>query len=91
MLHPLVHNHYLTQIKRLLGASFVGWVQEKKSKHLKIVINKREMILPFEGGDIIGEDSYRELIKNIIQNAGGQIQEPLRVHVEEQGTEAVDA
>ena len=28
-----VHNQYLNAIKKLLGASFVGWEQEKNKKH----------------------------------------------------------
>ena len=66
-----MHNQYLNSIKRLLGASFVGWEQEKNKKQLKITVKKNNIYLPFEGGDLITEDSYKKLIKDIIKSYGG--------------------
>lgn len=63
-----IHNYYLSQIKKLLRASFVGWVQEKEDKYLKIVINKQSIPVPFDKGKIITEDSYKKFIKDIIEN-----------------------
>ena len=76
---PQQHNTYLDAIKKLLSASFVGWVQEKDKKSLRIVINKKELFLPFEGGELITEESYKKLIKDIINNynGGAEIQEPV--------------
>ena len=66
-----IHNQYLSAIKKLLGASFVGWEQEKNKKQLKITVKKNNIYLPFEGGDLITEDSYKKLIKDIIGSYGG--------------------
>ena len=85
MMQPQVHNYYLNIIKRLLGASFVGWVNEKDKKYLKVTINKQNITLPFEGGDIISEDSYKDLIKNIYGH-GNKMQESLPILEEERGT-----
>ena len=87
MMQPKVHNHYLNTIKRLLGASFVGWVNEKDKKYLKVTINKQNIMLPFEGGAIISEDSYKDLIKNILgqYGHGNTMQEPLPILEEEGG------
>ena len=86
-MQPKVHNHYLNTIKRLLGASFVGWVNEKDKKYLKVTINKQNIMLPFEGGAIISEDSYKDLIKNILgqYGHGNTMQEPLPILEEEGG------
>lgn len=63
----LNHNYYLSIIKRLLGASFVGWVEEKESKQLRIRVKGKETLLPLQNGEI-GEETYRDLIKNLIKN-----------------------
>lgn len=83
---PQIHNQYLSAIKRLLGASFVGWVQEKDKKYLRVVVKKQEILFPFEGGEMITEDSYKELIKDIIgiYNGGETIQESVSVDVTEE-------
>jgi len=94
MLHPKVHSYYLNIIKEMLKASFVGWVEDRKGKYLKIIVNKNVMALPFEGGDVIGEESYKKLINDIIKAFGyerGEIQEPVQLHEQEWGTEEVDA
>jgi hypothetical protein len=90
-MQPQVHNHYLNTIKRLLGASFVGWVNEKDKKYLKVNINNQNITLPFEGGDVISEESYKDLIKNIIgqYGHGNKMQEPLPILEEERGTATI--
>ena len=86
-LSPKIHNQYLSAIKRLLGASFVGWVQEKNKKYLKVTVKKQDIFLPFEGGEMITEESYKVLIKNIINsyNGGTEIREPVQVDETERG------
>ena len=87
-LSPKIHNQYLSAIKKLLGASFVGWVQEKSKKYLRVVVKKQDIFLPFEGGEMITEDSYKDLIQNIINsyNGGTEIREPVQVDETERGT-----
>lgn len=81
-----IHNQYLNAIKKLLGASFVGWEQEKNNKQLKITVKKNNIYLPFQGGDLITEDSYKKLIKDIIESYGGQtVREPVQVDETERG------
>ena len=81
-----VHNQYLNAIKKLLGASFVGWEQEKNKKQLKITVKKNNIYLPFEGGDLITEDSYKKLIKDIIESYGGDtIRESVQMDETERG------
>jgi hypothetical protein len=80
---PQTHNRYLSAIRRLLGASFVGWVKEKEEKYLRIVINKKEIRLPFKGGDLITEESYKNLIKELLNSYGAEIQEPVRLDATE--------
>ena len=81
-----VHNQYLNAIKKLLGASFVGWEQEKSKKQLKITVKKNNIRLPFEGGDLITEDSYKQLIKDIIESYGGDtIRESVQMDETERG------
>lgn len=60
----LVHSYYLNIIRRILKASFVGWVTNKDKKSLKIVKNKKEHILPFEGE--IRHETYAKFIKDLI-------------------------
>ena len=86
-MQPEIHNHYLNIIKRLLRASFVGWVNDKDKKYLKVNINNQNITLPFEGGDIISEESYKDLIKNILgqYGHGNTMQEPLPILEEEGG------
>ena len=81
-----VHNQYLNAIKKLLGASFVGWEQEKNKKQLKITVKKNNIYLPFQGGELITEDSYKKLIKDIIESYGGtEIREPVQMDETERG------
>ena len=80
-----VHNQYLNAIKKLLGASFVGWEQEKNKKQLKITVKKNNIYLPFQGGDLITEDSYKQLIKDIIESYGGEVQKPIQLDEAERG------
>lgn len=60
------HNYYLNVIKKLLKASFVGWVTNKGNKSLKLVVNKKEHLLPLNGE--IGHGTYTELIKELLNN-----------------------
>lgn len=75
----VMHNYYLSTIKRLLGASFVGWVQEKQDKYLKIIVKKQVLTVPFDQGKEITNQSYKKLIQDILQayGYGEQIQESL--------------
>jgi hypothetical protein len=61
----LNHNYYLNLIKKITKASYVGWIDEKGSKTLRVVIDKKENLLPLIGGDItIG--TYTQLISSLI-------------------------
>lgn len=60
----LEHSHYLNIVKRILKADFVGWVEEKDKKSLKVKIKGKEFILPFEGE--ITHETYSDLIKNLL-------------------------
>lgn len=63
----LNHNYYLNVIKKMLNASFVGWVTEKNSKTLLVKVNGKSLPLPLEGGEIT-EETYRRLILELIGN-----------------------
>lgn len=63
----LNHNYYLNVIKKMLNASFVGWVTEKNSKTLLVKVNGKSLPLPLEGGDIT-EETYRRLILELMNN-----------------------
>lgn len=82
---PQIHSQYLSAIKRLLGASFVGWIQEKDKKYLKVTVKKQDILLPFEDGKSITAESYEVLIKDIINSYGGgeAVQEPIQLDVAE--------
>lgn len=76
MQNNIDHNYYLNIIRRMLKASFVGWVTRKDKKSLKVVVNKKEHLLPLEGE--IGHETYTELIKELLRNEErGNIQEPV--------------
>ena len=45
----LNHNFYLNVIKRMLGASFVGWITEKDKKTLMVKVQGNSHPLPLEG------------------------------------------
>jgi hypothetical protein len=76
------HNYYLNTLKKLLGASFVGWVTEKETKYLKVTIKGKSFQIPFDGGDI-GHESYTNLINSFLtlekDNGGKEIQESVRL------------
>ena len=48
-------------IKRMLGASFVGWITEKDKKTLIVKVQGNSHPLPLEGGEIT-EETCRRLI-----------------------------
>jgi hypothetical protein len=62
----LKHSYYLNIIRRILKADFVGWVTYKDVKSLKVVVNKKEHRLPFEGE--IRHETYAKFIKELIDN-----------------------
>ena len=63
----LIHSHYLEIIKRILKASNVCWITEKDKKSLRVTINKKVHLIALEGGEI-GEETYRNLIQNLLTN-----------------------
>lgn len=60
----LKHSDYLTSIKKLLKADFVGWITEGNKKSLRIKIQGKEFILPLEGEEI-NEDTYKDLVRKL--------------------------
>jgi hypothetical protein len=74
------HNYYLNTLKKLLGASFVGWVTEKEDKYLKITVEGKSFTVPFSGGDI-GHESYTNLINSFLNRneENREIQESIRL------------
>lgn len=62
----LNHNRYLTLLKRLLKADFVGWIDDKGKLSLKVKVGKNIHFLPLEGGDTITEDTYNKLINELL-------------------------
>lgn len=70
----LNHNRYLSVIKRILKADFVGWINEKDKKSLKVKVGSSEHFLPLEGGEIT-EDTYKRLINELLNN--GTTQTPI--------------
>lgn len=65
------HSKYLSLIKRILKADFVGWVNEKNVNFLRVKVGKNEHFLPFEGGEIT-EDTYKRLIEELLNNGETQ-------------------
>lgn len=63
----LIHSHYCNIIRRILKASFVGWIQEGNKQFLRIIVNKKEHLMPLEGGEI-GEETYKRLINELLSN-----------------------
>ena len=66
----LEHSYYLNIIKRILKASFVGWIEEKGNKSLRVIIKGKDHLIPLEGGEI-GHETYTDLIKNLL--ADGEV------------------
>jgi c-di-AMP phosphodiesterase-like protein len=63
----LKHSYYLNIIKRILKANFVGWVEEKDKKYLKVTIkNQKIPLIPFEGE--IRHETYNQFIKDLLNN-----------------------
>lgn len=56
---------YLTAIKKILKADFVGWVTEKDKKSLKIKMQGKEFLLPLEGEEI-NHETYMDLIRHLM-------------------------
>lgn len=59
------NSFYLELIKKILKASFVGWVFEKGGKFLKVVVNKKEHLIPFKGE--VTQSTYEDLIKKLTE------------------------
>lgn len=62
----LNHSRYLTLIKRLLNADFVGWVDDKSKLSLKVKVGKNIHFLHLYGGDTINEETYNRLINELL-------------------------
>lgn len=62
----LNHNKYLNIIRRITGASFVGWISEKDKKSLKVTIKGVESHLPLIGTDIT-QGTYAQLINHLLE------------------------
>ena len=76
----LNHNYYLNLIKKVTRASYVGWIEEKGSKTLKVVIDNKENLLPLIGGDItVG--TYTQLISSLV----GITEDEINYNENEQG------
>lgn len=60
-----MHSHYCNIIRRILKASFVGWVQEADKQFLRIIVNKTEHLMPLEGGEL-NEEIYKRLINELL-------------------------
>jgi hypothetical protein len=74
------HNYYLNVLKKLLGASFVGWVTEKDNQYLKVTVSGKSFSIPFSGGEV-GHESYKNLINSFLEKNEGtkEIQESVRL------------
>ena len=59
----LNHSFYLNIVKRILRASYVGWVTEKDKKYLRVVVKGTEHQLPIE--EEIRHETYAKLIKEL--------------------------
>lgn len=62
---PLNHSYYLSIIKRILKASFVGWITDKNTRSLMVKVAGKEHLLPLEGEEI-NHETYSHLIKNLV-------------------------
>ena len=65
MAYQTFHSFYLDLIKRMVKASFVGWVEQKGEKFLRVIINKEENLLPFPVNKEITEETYTDLIDKL--------------------------
>ena len=63
MSYQTFHSFYLELIKKILKASFVGWQEDMGKKSLRVVVNKKEHIIPFEGN--VTEGTYKDLITKL--------------------------
>lgn len=65
MSYQSFHSFYLELVKKILKASFVGWVDVKNEKFLKVVIDgKTRPLIPFKGE--ITEATYEDLIDKLL-------------------------
>jgi len=68
MPYQTYNSFYLELIKKILKASFVGWVEQKQEKFLRVVINKQEKMIPFPSGKLVTEETYEDLIDKLTKN-----------------------
>ena len=62
----LNHNYYLNIVRKITGASFVGWITENDKKSLRVVIKGVENNLPLIGNEITLQ-TYAQLINGLIE------------------------
>lgn len=62
----LNHSYYLNIVKNILKASFVGWITENNQRSLRIIKDKQEHFLPIGEGKEINDNTYRDLINQLI-------------------------
>lgn len=59
------HNFYLTKIKKLSGASFVGYEQYKNQYQLKVVVDGKTQYYALTGTPTdVTPERYNELLKS---------------------------
>ena len=65
------HQIFLNNIKKQVGASFVGYEQYKDEYQLKLIIDKQPLYFKLEGkpSDVTPQ-RYSELLSLILQHAG---------------------
>ncbi len=62
----LNHNYCLKIVRKITGASFVGWITENDKKSLRVVIKGVENNLPLIGNEITLQ-TYAQLINGLIE------------------------
>jgi hypothetical protein len=62
----LNHNYYLNIVRKITGASFVGWITENDKKSLRVTIKGVENNLPLIGNEITLQ-TYAQLINGLIE------------------------
>lgn len=65
------HQIFLENIKKQIGASFVGYEQYRDTYQLKVIKNKKPIYFKLEGkpSDVTPQ-RYSELLNLILENAG---------------------
>lgn len=60
------HSYYLNIIRKITGASFVGWVTDGGKKSLRVIIKGIDNNLPLIGTEITIQ-TYSQLINGLIE------------------------